>query len=235
MKLRLDDVTTGYAKAPILHDVSLEVGGAFVGVLGANGAGKTTLLRTICGELKPWRGAIELDGRPAGRMTTWKRVRAGVVHVPEGRHVFGAMTVRQNLDVAGLAGTQPARMRDHVFELFPRLAERQKQLAGSMSGGEQQMLAIGRALMCEPRLLLIDEMTAGLAPVIAQHLVASLVQIHREGIGIVVVEQSPLLIGDAVERLYLMEGGRVVGSGSLDELGGPDALAERYLGVHAHA
>jgi branched-chain amino acid transport system ATP-binding protein len=235
MKLRLENVTTGYTKAPILHDVSLEVEQQFVGVLGANGAGKTTMLRTICGELKPWSGTIELAGRPAGRMSTWKRVSMGVVHVPEGRHVFGGMTVRENLDVAGLAGRDAARRRERVLELFPRLAERQKQLAGSMSGGEQQMLAIGRALMCDPRLLLIDEMTAGLAPVIAQHLVEALVQIHREGIGIIVVEQSPLLIGDAVERLYLMEGGRIVGAGSLEQLGGPDALAERYLGVHAHA
>ena len=230
--LSVDALTTGYLRAPVLRDLSLRVGNEIVAVLGANGAGKTTLLRAISGNLKTWSGAISFDGRALARQSTWTRARAGIAHVPEGRHVFPAMTVRENLDVAGLAGRRRRSLcsRDDVFDLFPRLRERRDQPAGSMSGGEQQMLVVGRALMTGPRLLLVDEMSAGLAPVTARVLVESLRTIHRElGIAMLLVEQSPHLIADVVDRVYVLDRGSMTIEGTVDEIGGIDGLAAVYL------
>ena len=237
--LAIDDLTTGYLRAPVLRDLTITVGDEIVAVLGANGAGKTTLLRAISGTLKVWSGAVSFDGNDIAKRSSWARVRLGIAHVPEGRHVFGAMSVADNLAVAGIgnrgfSGLRPlaeppsaalssersqsssARpspfTHDDVYELFPRLGERRQQLAGSLSGGEQQMLVIGRALMTGPRVLLVDEMSAGLAPVTARLLVESLREIHRRGVAMLLVEQSPHLIADAVDRAV-----------------GADALAERYL------
>jgi branched-chain amino acid transport system ATP-binding protein len=140
------------------------------------------------------------------------------------------MTVRENLEVAGLAGRGRVS-RDEMFDLFPRLRERQQQAAGSLSGGEQQMLVVARALMTDPTALVIDEMSAGLAPVLVQHLVDALVQLRSRNLGVLLVEQSPHFIADAVDRVYLLEQGRIVGSGRLEDLGGADRLAELYLGV----
>ena len=228
MTLAVDHLTTGYLKAPVLRDVSIDVGEGIVAVLGTNGAGKTTLLRAISGHLKAWSGAITLDGRDLARLSPWHRARAGVAHVPEGRHVFNAMTVEENLDVAGLAGRTRAA-KDEVYEIFPRLFERRQQLAGSMSGGEQQMLVIGRALMTAPKVLLVDEMSAGLAPVTARNLVESLRLIHQRGVAMLLVEQSPQLIADVVDRVYVLDRGTVSASGTIDEIGGVAGLAEMYL------
>jgi branched-chain amino acid transport system ATP-binding protein len=225
--LSIRHLTAGYLRAPVLRDLSIEVGGEIVAVLGANGAGKTTLLRAISGTLKAWSGQIEFDGRQLGKTTSWGRVRAGIAHVPEGRHVFGAMTVRENLDVAGL-GRKGFR-REEIYELFPRLGERRDQLAGSLSGGEQQMLVIGRALMTGPRVLLVDEMSAGLAPVTARLLVESLREIHQRGVAMLLVEQSPHLIADVVDRVYVLEHGAVGAQGTVDDIGGVEGLAELYL------
>jgi branched-chain amino acid transport system ATP-binding protein len=227
----LVDVTGGYTKAPIVRDISLALSSnEIVGLLGANGAGKTTLLRAISGTLPVCRGEVRLDDRSLAKMSSWARVKAGLVHVPEGRHVFGAMTVRENLDVAALVH-RPGMTRDEVCDLFPRLRERQRQTAGSLSGGEQQMLAIGRALVTGPRVLVVDEMSSGLAPVLVEQLVAGLMQLRGRDTAVLLVEQSPHLIADAVDRVYLLEQGRIVGAGSLDALGGADRLAELYLGV----
>jgi branched-chain amino acid transport system ATP-binding protein len=229
--LEVRDLTGGYTAASILRSISLEVAsGEIVGLLGANGAGKTSLLRAISGTLPVCRGSVVVNGHALSGKRSWNRVRAGLVHVPEGRHIFRAMTVRENLAVAGLVGRASTKIEE-VFDLFPRLRERQSQLAGSLSGGEQQMLAIGRALMTSPSVLVVDEMSAGLAPVLVEHLVEGLIELGRRGIAILLVEQSPLLIADAVDRVYLLEHGSVVGSGTLDELGGPERLAELYLGV----
>lgn len=233
--LEVTDLCTGYLKAPVLRDVSITVDDEIVAVLGANGAGKTTLLRAISGNLKIWSGTITSDGASLGRSSPWHRARLGVAHVPEGRHVFGAMSVRDNLDVAGLAGRRRrARItRDDVFDLFPRLGERREQLAGSMSGGEQQMLVIGRALMTGPRVLLVDEMSAGLAPVTARRLVESLQTIHRElGIAMLLVEQSPHLIADVVDRVYVLDRGTTTAEGTVEDIGGAAGLAAVYLGVN---
>jgi len=231
--LSVDGLTTGYHRAPVLRAVSLEVGDEMVAVLGANGAGKTTLLRSLSGHLKPWTGSVSLAGRPLGRSAPWDRVRAGLAHVPEGRHVLRAMTVAENLEVASLAARRRDRQfsQDDVYSLFPRLGERRSQLAGSMSGGEQQMLVIGRALMTGPRVLLIDEMSAGLAPVTARALVDSLRTIRDSGVAILLVEQSPHLIAGVVDRVYVLERGAVTASGTVDDIGGADGLAATYLAV----
>jgi branched-chain amino acid transport system ATP-binding protein len=225
--LDIQGLTTGYLRAPVLRDLSITVGDEIVAVLGANGAGKTTLLRAISGTLKVWSGAATLDGKDVSKRSSWDRVRLGIAHVPEGRHVFGAMTVADNLAVAGIGNR--GFTHDDVYELFPRLGERRQQPAGSLSGGEQQMLVIGRALMTGPRILLIDEMSAGLAPVTARLLVESLREIHRRGVGMLLVEQSPHLIADAVDRVYVLDHGAVAAQGTIDDIGGVDGLAERYL------
>jgi branched-chain amino acid transport system ATP-binding protein len=230
--LTVESLNGGYTKAPVLRGVSIEVGaGESVGILGANGAGKTTLLRALSGVLPVCSGRITLDGRTLHRLSPWARVKTGLAHVPEGRHVFTAMTVRENLEVAALVRSRSRRSLDEVWTLFPRLRERQNQQAGSLSGGEQQMLAISRALMTGPQVLMIDEMSAGLAPVLAQQMVEGLMDIRKTGVGVLLIEQSPQVIADSVDRMYLLENGCIVGHGSLQELGGADALAALYLGV----
>jgi len=227
--LSLDALTTGYLRAPVLRDVSLTVGDEIVAVLGANGAGKTTLLRAISGTLKIWSGSTSLDAKDVSKRSSWDRARLGIAHVPEGRHVFGAMTVAENLSVAGIGSRDKSFSHNDIYDLFPRLGERRQQMAGSLSGGEQQMLVIGRALMTGPRVLLVDEMSAGLAPVTARLLVDSLREIHRRGVAMLLVEQSPHLIADVVDRVYVLEHGTVGAHGTIDDIGGVDGLAARYL------
>ncbi|HEY8217769.1 MAG TPA: ABC transporter ATP-binding protein [Acidimicrobiia bacterium] len=228
-RLRVDRLTTGYVHAPVLRDLSLEVGDEIVAVFGSNGAGKTTLLRAISGSLPAWRGEVLLEGAPLRRTPSWRRVTRGLAHVPEGRHVFAAMSVEENLDVAGLAVRRQPSARHDVYELFPRLHERRAQAAGTLSGGEQQMLAIGRALMTRPRLLLVDELSAGLAPVVAQSLVAGLAEIRSRGIALLLVEQSPQLVADLVDRAYVLDHGTLVAEGTIAQIGGVERLAEMYL------
>jgi branched-chain amino acid transport system ATP-binding protein len=228
--LVVDRLTTGYGRVPVVRDASLSVDVEAVAVFGANGAGKTTLLRALAGSLRAWSGRVALGGTDLARRAPARRVKLGLAHVPEGRHVFAAMSVADNLAVAGLVarGRPPL---DAVYDLFPRLAARRRQLAGSLSGGEQQMLAIGRALMTTPRVLLVDEMSAGLAPLTTQQLVAGLRAVVGMGVGVLLVEQSPALVADLVDRVYLLRQGRVVGHGTLAELGGVGAVADLYLGL----
>lgn len=226
-------IRTGYLRAPILHEVSLAVRPhEVVGLLGANGAGKSTLMRVLSGSLSAWDGTVSLHGNDVTTAAAWSRVRGGMAHVPEGRHVFTAMSVDENLDAAALvapAGT--SQRRQLVRDLFPRLAERAEQRAGSLSGGEQQMLAIGRALMTDPSVLLIDELSAGLAPVIVDQLVQGLRAIRAQGIAVLLVEQSPHFVSELVDRIILLDHGRVVADGSLEDLGGASSIANIYLGV----
>jgi branched-chain amino acid transport system ATP-binding protein len=229
--LVVDGLSGGYTRAPVLRDVSLEVTtGEIVALFGANGAGKTTLLRAVSGALPSCRGALSLDGRRFERMAPWHRARLGLAHVPEGRHVFASMTVRENLMVGALAARSPVAL-DEVYDLFPVLGERARQQAGTLSGGEQQMLAVGRALMSSPSVLLIDEMSAGLAPVITERLVDTLVRVRERGLAVLLVEQAPHLVARALDRVYLMEQGRIVRHGSLEDVGGAEAIADLYLGV----
>lgn len=229
--LRVEGLRGGYTKAPILRDISIEVGeGEIVALFGANGAGKTSLLRALSGALPVVKGEITLAGRRIDKLPTWSRAQLGLAHVPEGRHIFGSLTVRENLEAGALAGRSTIGI-DEVLELFPRLRERERQKAGTLSGGEQQMVVVGRALMAGPVVMLIDEMSAGLAPVITQRLVEGLKSIRDRGVAVLLVEQAPQLVAGAVDRVYLLEQGAVVAEGSLDALGGAAAVAELYLGV----
>jgi branched-chain amino acid transport system ATP-binding protein len=229
--IEISNLTTGYLRAPVLRNLSFTLGNEILSVLGANGAGKTTLLRALSGNLRAWEGTIALDGQVLGRSSPWSRVRRGLAHVPEGRHTFGALSVDDNLDVASLTGRGRTFTKDRVFELFPRLKERRSQTAGSLSGGEQQMLVIGRALLTSPKVLLVDELSAGLAPVTARELVLALAEIHREGVAMLLVEQSPHLIADVVDRVIVLEHGGIGAQGTIDDIGGADGLAERYLAM----
>jgi branched-chain amino acid transport system ATP-binding protein len=233
--LTVEGLTGGYTNAPILRDVRIEVGATeMVACFGRNGAGKTTLLRALCGALPVCAGSITLGDRRVERSAIWTRAQLGMAHVPEGRHIFKAMTVRENLEAGALATKHPPALAE-IYELFPRLGERQQQRAGTLSGGEQQMVAIGRALMSSPKVMLIDEMSAGLAPVLTDRLVEGLVRIRERGVAILLVEQAPHLVADVIDRAYLLEQGRIVGDGTLNELGGAEGIADLYLGVHAEA
>lgn len=230
--LSAEGLTGGYAGATVLWDVSVEVAsGEALGILGANGAGKTSLLRALSGGLPRCRGRVVVDGERVDGKPPWSRVAAGLSHVPEGRHVFSGMTVQENLEVARNAVRGEKADLGQVYELFPRLHERRQQLSESMSGGEQQMLAVGRALMTRPKVLLIDEMSAGLAPAIVDRLVESLRRIRESGVSLLLVEQSVHFVADLVDRVYLLERGRAVREGTIADLGGAGALAELYLGV----
>ena len=229
--LSTDGLGGGYTKAPILREVNIEIRpGEIVACFGRNGAGKTTLLRALSGALPVCTGAITLDGRRVERAAVWTRAQRGLAHVPEGRHIFNAMTVRENLQAGAVAATRPPSI-DEIFELFPRLGERQHQRAGTLSGGEQQMVAIGRALMSRPVVMLIDEMSAGLAPVLTDRLVDGLARVRDQGVAILLVEQAPHLVADVIDRAYLLERGQIVGEGTLGDLGGAAGIADLYLGV----
>ena len=233
--LRLEDVEVFYGPVQALRGVSLEVReGELVVLLGPNAAGKSTTVRAVTGITRIRRGSITFDGRRLDAMTAPAIVSAGVVQVPEGRRVFAPLTVRENL----LAGGYTVKDRkalaagvDLVLETFPRLAERTEQRAGSLSGGEQQMLAIGRALVSSPRLLLIDEMSLGLAPIIVKSLFELLVEITARGVTVVLVEQFANLALKAADRGYVLEKGRVTVSGSAAELLRDEAILHTsYMG-----
>lgn len=231
--LAAERLSGGYSKAAIIRDVSLAIGaGEVVACFGRNGAGKTTLLRALSGSLPFSTGTVTVAGRRVDRAAMWTRARRGIAHVPEGRHVFAALTVSENLIAGGLA-TKHGPAPDEIFELFPRLGERRRQLAGTLSGGEQQMLAIGRGLMSSPKVMLVDEMSAGLAPVLIDRLIEGLARVRDRGVAILLVEQAPHIVVDIIDRAYLLEQGRIAASGRLDELGGAAGIAARYLGINS--
>jgi branched-chain amino acid transport system ATP-binding protein len=217
--LQVHNLTAGYGPLTVLYDVSLALpSGARLGVFGHNGAGKTTLLRCIVGALRPHEGRIEVEGAETGTATVAENVRRGIAFVPQGHNVFPNLTVEQNLRIAGLL-FDPSFVAQ-VFELFPVLAERRQQRAGSMSGGEQQMLALGMALMTKPKWLLLDEPTTGLAPVIVRNVMRRLVDINaRMGVGLIVVEQNVPATLKIVDQTVILRSGRVVFQGSATELG----------------
>jgi ABC-type branched-subunit amino acid transport system ATPase component len=242
--LNLEELHVSYGGVRALHGVSLTVAeGELVAVLGSNGAGKSTLLRTISGTLALQggvvdRGSVALDGRSLLRLDPAEVVRAGVVQVPEGRRVFADLSVEENLRAGGLARQGRAERvaaRDRVYELFPRLHERRSQRAGLLSGGEQQMLAIGRALMAEPRVLLLDEPSLGLAPQLVDHIGEIVVKIHEQGVSVVLVEQNAAMALAIAQRAYVLEVGRVTLSGDVAELRRSEEVRERYLGIAAKA
>jgi branched-chain amino acid transport system ATP-binding protein len=238
--LACDSLEVFYGKyLQVLRGVSVEVGeDDVVAVLGPNGAGKTTLVRTVMGLIddQPERGEVRLAGERIDRWDTGKRVQAGIACVPEGREVFSELSVRDNLIMgAWVDGRAIDGRLARVYQHFPVLAERRRQLAGTMSGGEQQMLAIGRALMSRPRVLLLDEPSLGLAPLMVESIFGILRQLAAEGIAIVLIEQNASAALSFARHGYVLEGGRIVMSGTADELRADPNVQEFYLGMKSSA
>jgi branched-chain amino acid transport system ATP-binding protein len=232
--LSVTDLVAGYAATEILRGVDLTVQpNEIVAVLGANGAGKSTLNRVLSGVLRPWRGSIRFAGAPIERAPPADIVRRGLIHVPEGRRIFPNMTVRENIDLGAFrrARARRAENRERVFAIFPRLAERQSQRAGTLSGGEQQMLAIGRGLMAEPSLLILDEPSLGLSPLLVEELFALIRRIHAEGVALLLVEQNVVQSLEVAQRAYILDNGRFVLEGSADQIRSDPALKRAYLGM----
>jgi len=231
--LKLQEVSTYYGAIQALDEVSLSVNkGEIVTLIGANGAGKTTMLMTICGSPRARTGTIEFEGNDITLLPTHTIMRAGIAISPEGRRVFPDLTVAENLKMGGffLSKDELLESEAHVYELFPRLKERINQRAGTMSGGEQQMLAIGRALMTRPQLLLLDEPTLGLAPLIIAQIFEIIETIRAEGITVFLVEQNAHKALQVADRGYVLENGRVVLSGTGEELLTNDDVQKAYLG-----
>jgi branched-chain amino acid transport system ATP-binding protein len=230
--LRVDGLSAGYAGEHIVHDVSFEVHkGEAITVIGSNGAGKTTLFKAIVGLLAGTRGSVAFAGSDISRLATHRICRRGLGYVPAERHLFPHMTVAENLALGAFPGRPAATREDVVFGLFPRLAERRKQDAGTLSGGEQQMLAVGRALMSDPKVLMLDEPTTGLAPRLAMEAYRALAQLRDGGLTLVVAEQQVPLALDLASRGYVLENGRVDLAGTSEELAGNPDVQRAYLGV----
>ena len=235
--LEIRDMAVAYGRIEALRDISIHVDeGELVTLIGANGAGKTTTMRAVSGIRPLSRGSIVFDGVDITRLKAHLRVREGIVQAPEGRGVFPGMTVVENLEMGCYARPFSTRAEheetlERVFELFPRLAERRDQVGGTMSGGEQQMLAIGRALMARPRMLLLDEPSMGLAPMVIQQIFRTIAEINAQGTTILLVEQNAQQALSRSNRAYVLETGRVVHSGNGPELLRDPAIKEAYLGV----
>ncbi len=233
--LEVISVDAGYDGFQALFDVSLEIhSGEAVAVIGPNGAGKTTLMRVISGLIRPMQGAITMEGADLLATPAHRIVELGIAHVPENRRLFPRMTVEDNLRMGAFIAAARPKFRenlDFVFDLFPRLDERRRQMAGTLSGGEQQMCAIGRALMSKPKLLLLDEPSAGLAPVVVQQVFALVERLREAGLTVLIVEQNVRQVLRVVDRGYLLEAGTIRSSGTAAELLGSEVIHEAYLGV----
>ncbi len=234
--LRIEGISVSYGGLRALADVSVDVAaGQFVAVVGPNGAGKTTLFKTISGTVAPSAGRITFEGRDLLSYSPAERPHLGIAHVPEGRKVFGAMTVLENLEMGATTKDGQVHWKgnlEQIFALFPVLAERRDQLAGTLSGGEQQMLAIGRGMAASPKLLMLDEPSMGLAPLVADAIFDSIQQLHREhSLTILLVEQR---VAEAIEHCdygYVLETGRVALSGTVQQLSSNDRVRQAYLGM----
>ena len=233
--LSLESVAAGYGSFQALFDVSLEVeAGEAVAVIGPNGAGKTTLLRVISKLIEPSGGEIRMDGHPLDAVPAHQVIELGIAHVPENRRLFPRLTVEENLRIGAFTPAARARFAErlaYAFELFPRLRERRDQLAGTLSGGEQQMCAIGRGLMSSPKLLLLDEPSAGLAPVVVQQVFDLVRRIRTEGYTVLIVEQNVQQVLQVVDRAYLLETGQIKSSGAAAELLASDDIRKAYIGL----
>jgi ABC-type branched-subunit amino acid transport system ATPase component len=232
MLLRVDDIYTGYGEIPVLYGVSLSLeAGEILGVLGRNGMGKTTLIRCIAGLLSPSKGTIALDEQDITPFPTHERARRGITTVVQGRGVFPRLTVAENLEMGRIAGgAKPSRIKQ-VTDYFPRLGERLSQTAGTMSGGEQQMLAIGRALMTHPRLILLDEPSDGIMPVLVRQIADAMVRINREDkMAIIVVEQNVPMVFAMTSRCVIIEKGRIVAEGTREAVSQSEVMRE-YLAI----
>ena len=231
--LNVNDINVYYGAIHAIKGVSFQVNdGEVVTLIGANGAGKSTILNTVCGLLRSRTGSVEFLGQDLAGIPAHKLVERGLAHVPEGRRIFQHMTVEENLEMG--AYTQPRSSVDpnleRVFEQFPRLKERRRQVAGTLSGGEQQMLAMGRGLMSSPRLLMLDEPSMGLAPILVEQIFEIIKQLHQAGTTILLVEQNARMALSVADRGYVLETGKIVATGTGDELLHDEAVKKAYLG-----
>jgi branched-chain amino acid transport system ATP-binding protein len=237
--LDISQIAVYYGEVQALKNVSLQVlDGESVTVIGANGAGKSTLLKTISGLLRPREGSIRLDGHDLRAIPPYEIAALGIAHVPEGRRVFAELSVRENLEMGAYlreAKKKRPETMSWVFEIFPILKERSGQLGGTLSGGEQQMLAIARGLMLRPRLLMLDEPSLGLAPIMAETTFEKIDEIHREGISILLVEQNVMRALTLVQRGYILGNGQIVLQGTAKELLENDQVKDAYLGLPVEA
>jgi len=238
MLLAVEGLELAYGEIAVCRDLSFEIGqGEIVALIGANGAGKSTTLRAVAGALMPRAGAIRLRGDDITRLPSHARTHLGIALVPEGRRVFPFLTVRENLELGGFKHRRdPGRVRTligHVFAMFPRLAERAAQNAGTLSGGEQQMLALGRAMMSEPKLLCLDEPSLGLAPMIVQDIFRTIRAINDTGVSVLLVEQNARYALETASRGYVLQTGRIIASGSCATLREDPRVREAYLGRSA--
>jgi len=233
--LKVKELCSGYDKMQIVNNITMEVNqGQIVSIVGANGVGKSTLLKTICGILKPMHGEIEFFNERIDRLPSHKIVEKGLVMVPEGRQLFNYLTVEENLKVGSSVKKcmeKRAETMEQVFEMFPRLKERKNQMAGILSGGEQQMVAMGRALMAHPRLLIMDEPSWGLAPILVQELFATIEKVREKGMAILLVEQNVSQALSMCDMGYVIEQGDIVMSGVGKELLKDPQLKKAYLGI----
>lgn len=235
MKLAIEGLVAGYGALEVLHAVGLEVNeGEVVAVIGPNGAGKSTLLRTISGLITPRAGTVRFDGRPLGGLRASDIPRLGLVQVPEARHVFGRLSVEQNLVVGATAadGRAPREATlEEVYALFPMLRQKAREAAGGLSGGQQQMLAIGRALMGRPSMIMLDEPSLGLAPLVVEQMYEALEGLRRSGLTILLVEQDVYVALDFAARAYVLENGRIALAGASEALRDHDHIRRSYLGI----
>ena len=233
--LDLKGINAGYGSFQALFDISLTVNaGEAVSVIGPNGAGKTTLMRVISGMTAPFSGEMEMEGKSLSSFPPHQIVELGIAHVPENRRLFPGMSVEDNLKLGAFAKTargDSAKNLEFVYELFPRMKERRSQLAGTMSGGEQQMCAIGRAIMSGPKLLLMDEPSAGLAPVVVQQVFSLVRRIREEGYTVLIVEQNVQQVLQVVDRAYLLEAGQLIDSGKSEDLLESESVRKAYMGL----
>jgi branched-chain amino acid transport system ATP-binding protein len=233
--LKITEIEVRYGAVPVIHDVSLDVnGGELVSVVGSNGAGKSTLLKTIAGALHPVKGSIRFEGKEIGRLSTPDIVRLGITYIPEARLIFGPLSVEENLDLGAFVVGDLKEVKQNlelVYHLFPRLAERRAQLGGTLSGGEQQMLAIGRGLMSNPKLLMLDEPSLGLMPKLVDEMLEAVAKLKNAGKTILLVEQKVRESLELADRGYVLQTGRTIHHGSGRELLHAEVIKKAFLGL----
>lgn len=230
--LKVENIDVYYGAIHAVKNVSFEVGdGEIVALIGANGAGKSTILKTVSGLMHPRSGSIHFMGQDISHASAYKLVQQGLAHVPEGRRIFLQMTVQENLEMGAYTQKELSREDlDMVYQQFPRLKERRKQIAGTLSGGEQQMLAMGRALMSHPKLMMLDEPSMGLAPILVEQIFDIIKELHKAGTTILLVEQNASMALEVADRAYVLETGRIAMSGTGAELASSDDIKKAYLG-----